>query len=53
MELHRPPHPKGSTMSLYIATTLLAIAAAVITATDLALPIELAGGAPAVMLVRP
>ena len=52
MESHRP-HPKGSTMSLYIATTLLAIAAAVITATDLVVPNELPGSAPAVMLVRP
>ncbi|MEJ8840235.1 hypothetical protein [Ramlibacter sp. AN1133] len=40
-------------MSRYIATTILAVAAAVITVTDLAVAIDQPGNAPAAFLVRP
>ena len=44
---------RGNAMSLYIVTTILAVAASVFSMTDLVLTIEQPDGARATLMVRP
>jgi hypothetical protein len=46
-------HERGHPMSRYIATTILAIAAAVVTVAELGLTMEQPGTTPAALMVRP